>query len=125
MRIIFLFLSMSLVGCTTRQDLPTQNDVSGMIRYSSNKAIDHAVRSNEKVAEFLDGIRRDVSEIYGVDERTSIEGFSQQLRNDALSKYVFEQLNDTEKILVINIDSDINIYLRVDRYRRIISGVAK
>lgn len=125
MRIIHLFLSMSLVGCAMRQELPTENDVPGMVRYSSNKAIDHAVRSNEKVSVFLDRIRSDVSEIYSIDERTSLEDFPERLLDDASSKVVFTPLNDGEKILVVSVDSDISLYLRVDQFGSVVAGVSK
>jgi len=115
---------MCLIGCATKRELPTPYDVPGMIRFSSNEAIDHAVGSTDKVSILLDKIRSNVSEIYSIDEFVSLENIPETLRSKVALAATFAPLKDGEKILVVSIDSDIIMYLRVDVAGCVISGVA-
>jgi hypothetical protein len=115
---------MCLVGCATKRDIPPQHDVPGMIRSSSNEAIDNAVRSTDKVSILLDKIRSEISEIYSIDEWKSLENVPEPLQNKTALAAIFARLKDGEKILVLSIDSDINIYLRVNTDDSVVAGVA-
>ena len=125
MRIVLIILSVVMIGCVMNKEIPVYHDAAEMVRFSSNQAIGNSVQRKEHAEVLLEEIRTNVSEIYSIDERVSLDGFSESLRKEKSSKAVFSPFNDGDKILVVSIDSDVTLYLRVNKLGSVIAGVSK